>query len=256
MATMRKYVLPVIASTLLAGCGGRTQPAEDDDPRVAIERSIKAQGGEDRLARITAVRSKGRGAVVVDGEAVPMTLETVFQMPDKLRMVQQIKMQGRAAVVTQVLAGKRGWVSIDGEVQELEGGVLRSLQEECYAVRVETLVPLLREEGHSLSMLSDVEVGGRRVVGVRVSARGRGNIDLYFDRDSYLPVRTVRPMLGVDTQREVPSEVEYGDFRDDDGLKWPSRTAVHQRGRKVMEVVLTEFKRLDKVDPAEFSRPR
>jgi len=253
---MRKHILSLIALTLLAGGGGRTQPTEDDDPRVAIERAIKAQGGEDRLARITAGRWKGRGGVLVHGEVVPMTMESVFQMPDKLRMVQRITVQGSTVLVTQVVAGSRGWVSIDGDVQELEGDVLSSLREECYATHVETLVPLLREEGYTLSMLSDVEIGGKRVVGVRVAAKGHSNIDLYFDRDSYLPVRTVRPILKAETLTEIPSEVEYGDFRDADGLKWPSRQAIHQHGRKVMELVLTEFKRLDKVDPVEFARPR
>jgi len=252
---MRKYFLCAIALALLAGCGGRPGAADGEDPRAVIERAIKAAGGEDRLARVTAGRSKGRGTVAVGGQIVPMTVETVFQVPDKFRQVQQVEVRGGTVVVTQTVAGSKGWMSVQGEVQPLEGDLLRSFREECYASQVETLVPLLREGGYTLSMLSYVELGGRRVVGVRVAAAGHNDIDLYFDRDSYLPVRTDRPIVDADTLKEVASEVVYSDIRETDGLKWPGRMVVNQRGRKVMEVVITEFKRLDKVDPRVFARP-
>jgi hypothetical protein len=253
---MRKHFLSAIALALLAGCGGRPGAADGEDPRAVIERAIKAVGGEDRLARVTAGRSKARGTVTVEGQTIPMTLETVFQVPDKFRQVQQLEVRGATVGVTQVVAGGKGWVSVQGKVQELEGDLLRSLREECYAAQVEMLVPLLREGGYTLSMLSYVEVGGRRVVGVRVAAEGHNDIELYFDRDSYLPVRTVRPIIDADTLKEVTSEVVYDDIRDTDGLKWPGRMVVNQRGRKVMEVTITEFKRLDKVDPGVFARPK
>jgi hypothetical protein len=253
---MGRYVLTGVVVALAAGCGGRPEESAGDDARTVIEKAVKAQGGEEKLARLRAGRWKGRGAVTVNGQAVPMTVETVFQMPDRFKMVQQIEVQGRMIGVTQVVAGGTGWMSTQGTVQNLTGDMLEALKEEMYAANVEMLVPLLREPGYTLSTIGGTNVEGRPTVGVTVAANGHEDIELYFDRETAMPVKTLRPMLGVDTMKATPSMVFYSDVREFDGVKMPAKMEVYQGGKKVMAVKVTSLQRLDKIDPGEFVRPR
>src|SRR5438045_256076 len=94
VANMGRYVLPTFVLALAAGCGGRPSEAGGDDARAVIEKAIQAQGGEGKLSQLRAGRWQARGTVTTKGQTVPMTLATIFQMPDKFKMVQQLNVQG------------------------------------------------------------------------------------------------------------------------------------------------------------------
>jgi|SRR5215471_14751297 len=251
---MRRYVLPGMLLALVAGCSGRSGEADADDAKDVIKKAIKAQGGEDKITRFRAGRWKGRGTLTPKGQDLPLTLETVYQLPDKYKTVMHFEVQGKKIGVVQVLDGDKGWMSGQGKILDLEGDLLKAFREEFYAVNVEMLVPLLREKGYRLSKLKETEVDGKPAVGVNVAAKDHKDIELYFDKESFLPVKTVRPTLDVETMKEATAEVLYSDIKEFDGIKWPSRMVFNQDGKRLMEVEITEFKRLDKLDPREFAR--
>jgi hypothetical protein len=254
--TMGKHVLSATVLAFLVGCGGRPGVPDAGDPRAVIEKAIQAQGGEDKLSQFKAGRWTGRGTLTLRGQTLPLTLETVYQLPDKYKTVMRFEAQGTTVVATQAMEGGKGWMAAQGKTLELDGKLLQAFQEEFYSTNVELLVPLLREGGYTLAPLKEATVAGKPAVGVRVSAAGHKDIELYFDRDSYLPVKTVRPTIDVETMKDATAEVLYGDVKEYDGVKWPGRMVVNQDGKKLMEVVVTEFRRLDTIDPGEFARPR
>src|SRR2546421_176420 len=167
---MGKHVLPGIVLAVVVGCSGRSGVADADDPKTVIEKAIKAQGGEDKLAQFKAGRWKGQGTLTLKGQNLPLTLETVYQLPDKYKTVM--------------------------------------------------------------------------------------HIEVHFDKDSVLPVKTVRPSIDAETLKEITIEVIYSAIKEFDGIKWPTKMVVNQDGKKLMEVDITEFKKLDKLDSNEFARPK
>src|SRR5437868_218396 len=187
---MGKHVLPGIIMAVVVGCAGRSGVADADDAKTVIEKAIKAQGGEDKLAQFKAGRWKGQGTLTLKGQNLPLTLETVYQLPDKYKTVMHLEVQGKKIKVIQVLEGGKGWMSGEGKTLDLEAELLKAFKEESYAVKVEMLVPLLREKGYTLSKLEEIKVNGKPAVGVKVAAKDHKDIELYFDKDSVLPVKT------------------------------------------------------------------
>src|SRR5262245_60749549 len=231
---MRKPMLAGIVLALVAGCSGRSDVADTDDPQTVIEKAIKAQGGADRLAQFRAGRWKGQGTLTLRGQDLPLTLETVYQLPDKYKTEMRFSVQGKEVVVIQVLEGDKGWMSGEGKILDLKGELLKAFQEEFYSANVELLVPLLKEKDYSLSRLKETTVNGKPAVGVKVAAKGHKDIELYFDKKSHLPVKTVRPILDAETMKEATSEVIYSDFKEFDGIMAPTRMVVNQDGKKLM----------------------
>jgi hypothetical protein len=253
---MARNVFPAVVLALAVGCAGRSGVADTDDAKAIIEKAIKAQGGEDKLAPFKAGLWKGKGTFTIKGQTFPVTLETVYELPDNYKTNMQMEVPGGKVGGIQVLAGEQAWMSADGKTRDLEGSLFKALKEELYSANVELLVPLLKETGYTLSKLPDAKVDGRPAVGVKVTAKDHKDIELYFDKQSVLPVKTVRPSLDAETMKEVTFEVLYSAFKDFDGIKGPSRMVVLQDGKRLMELEVIDFKKLDKVDPEEFVRPK
>jgi hypothetical protein len=55
--------------------------------------------------------------------------------------------------------------------------------------------------------------------------------------------------------QEVTQETTYSDYKDMGGIKKAAKTIVKHDGEKLMEMQVTEFKVLDKVDPKTFEKP-
>jgi len=253
---MGRYRLLGIGLALVIGCTGQSDVSDTEGAKDIIKKAIKAQGGEDKLTQFRAGRWKGHGTLILKGQRLPLTLESVYQLPDKYKTTMQFEVQGNKIGVIQVLEGDKGWMSGQGRTLALEGDLLKAFKEEFYSVNVEMLVPLLREKGYTLSKLEEIKVDGKPAVGVKVAAKDHKDIELYFDKDSVLPVRTVRSTLDAETMQEATAEVIYSGIKEFDGLKWPTKMVVNQDGKKLMEVEITEFKKLDKIQPSEFARPK
>ena len=75
---------------------------------------------------------------------------------------------------------------------------------------------------------------------------------LYFDKQSGLLVREVR--YGKSPIGRVPTQIDYGDYRDVDGIKMPFRwTFAWLNGRDSIE--LKEVQTNIPIDEAKFGRP-
>jgi hypothetical protein len=253
---MRRIGVYAFVLALLVGCGGRSGVADSDDPEAIIAKAIAAQGGEDKIASCSGGSWHAKGTMTVNGQTLPVTLATLYERPDRYKTDMEFEVQGKKVRVLQGLDGDKGWMSSEGRTQDLQGDLLKAVKEELFAVNAEDLVPLLKDESHKLTKLSQIMVNGRPAVGVGVSAKGHRDVELYFDKDTALPAKTVRPTIDANTFKETTLEVIYSDIRDFDGLKSPGKLVVLQEGKRYMDLEITDHKRLDKIDPEEFARPK
>ena len=234
--------------------GGRAREAgADSEPRTLIRRAIKAHGG-DRLTRLRLVREQARGSLTVLGMKVPFTQETLLRTPNQFRVSQNWEARGKKVSVVQIFDGNKGWLTEAGVPRAADAGTLANWKELAHANRVATLTPLLAaDKGFELAPLGEIEVKGRKAVGVKVSYQGRRDVRLYFDRETGLLVqKSFQPRAGG---KETVQDEIYSDFKEVEGLKRPTRVSVLLGGvpQADVEIIATRFP--ERVDDKEFSKP-
>ncbi len=86
----------------------------------------------------------------------------------------------------------------------------------------------------------------------RMSTDGKPPIRLYLDKQTGLLVRLVR--FGETALGWLPTEIDYADYRDVDGVKVPYRwTLARPNGRFTIQV--NELKQNVPLDDAKFAKP-
>jgi hypothetical protein len=241
---------PALAFLLFTSAAARAQ----DTPRALIERAIKAHGGEEKLRRLRADKVKVKGVLVVGSREAPFTGETSVQLPSQFKNVLQITVDNRTFSLVQVLNGEQAHIVVDGQPQKLEPAALAEMRETLHLDRAIRLVPLLTDRLFDLTVLPETKVQGKPVQGIRVTAKGRKELRMYFDRATSLLVKTEHH-VGDKTGKEVRQEEYYSNFRELGGYLRPVKVVAFRAGTKVMEAVVTEVKYYERMDDAEFAKP-
>jgi hypothetical protein len=111
---------------------------------------------------------------------------------------------------------------------------------------------------HLTQMFSEMKTSGTEKIGdhetyVVVGQRdGKPPIRLYFDEQSGLLVRMLR--FGETALGRLPTQIDYADYRDADGVKIPYRwTLARPGGRFTIQV--SEVQQNVPVDDAKFVKP-
>jgi hypothetical protein len=172
-------VVLFLAAGLLSAGDAKSVDAE---MRGVVEKAIKAHGGADKLVKLKAVRRQFKGEADINGNTVKFTVETVSRLPDRVRV--KITFGGDNENILRVLAGDKGWQRVEGKTQELEKADLTDMRAASRQTYLCSLLPLLKDKAISLSPLGEVKVQGKAAVGVRASAKGQPDINLYFDKAS------------------------------------------------------------------------
>jgi hypothetical protein len=251
---MRNYLLSTIAIGLYL-LPAPLARAADDEPKALIEKAIKASGGEEKLAAIKALRIKSKGNVDVLGQTFAFTSNGVHQLAGQLKNEITIDIMGQQLTVLQVYDGKKGWFRLMDNTQELEGDTLKEMQAQAHSIRVNTLVPLLKDKAFTLAPLGEVKVNGKPALGVKVTAKDQRDIDLYFDKETGLVTKVSRQGFDTNTMKEVMHEMIFSDFKDFDGVKHATKIVMNNDGKKLLDLEVTEYKVVDKLDDSEFAKP-
>jgi hypothetical protein len=74
------------------------------------------------------------------------------------------------------------------------------------------VVPL-KDEGFKFALFGDVTVDGKDAVGVRVSCKGRPDINLFFDKGTGLAIKSERRAKDTRTNQEFTAESIYRDHK-------------------------------------------
>jgi hypothetical protein len=245
---MRKMWAVAAVAVLVAAAG----PARADDREVAValvEKAIKAHGGEDALGRTRTLSRSGTGTMTLFGNNSSFTEETLFALPDRIRITVDPKNGTR---VTLVLNGDKAWKVIGGAPLEMDKPGVEEIREEAYVLWLATLTPLLKDT-YTLSTLPDGSAEGEPVAGVKVVAKGHFDAKLYFSKRSHLLLKIERHA------REAGQQLEktyiFGDYKDVDGVQLPTRELQLLNGKKFIERTQATYKILRRADDAAFAKP-
>jgi hypothetical protein len=99
------------------------------------------------------------------------------------------------------------------------------------------------------------KVGDKPAAVLRVTGPDGKDFKLYFDQESGLPVRLVAKVIGF-TGYESEQDTSYAGYKDFGGIKKATKVDSKRDGEKFLEVEITDFKPIEKVDPKTFTEPK
>lgn len=227
--------------------------AADDDSRAIIDKAIKAHGGAEKLAKFTAAQTKSKGKIELAG-GIEFTSESAFQLPDKFKESIDLEVMGNKVKVATVYNGEKGWIVVGGETKEMDDKTLEASKEQAHFMQIMRMT-FLKDSKCEYSPLGEAKVNGNAAVGVKVTAKGHKDINLYFDKKTGLLAKVERQALDAMSGKEVAEERIIHDYQDIDGIKVVKKITVNRNGEKFMEVEIVEHKPLEKLDASEFAKP-
>src|SRR5262245_36540322 len=238
-------------------------------PESILDKYIQAVGGAQRLAGLTSFAGKGT-SVGFGGFGGGGDVEIVAKAPDKRSTIILFKQETGRGDQIRTYDGRTGWLrtplNVLGEFQ-LAGGDLDGARFDAQLsfpgqikqiltnlkTGPSTVITDLPAPDSQSSLQADVKLGGDHNVDV---VQGTGPRDLlvtlYFDQETGLLLRELR--YGKSPIGRVPTQIDYADYRDVNGIKLPFRiTYAWLDGRD--SIVLNEIQTNVAIDEAKFGRP-
>jgi photosynthetic reaction center cytochrome c subunit len=180
-----------------------------------IDRYIQALGGAAAINRVTS--REATGTTTLGGQSI--SIEILYQDPDKQVSIRRMP----AGDILTVFNGQEGWSVTPGRpVRDMHGADL-----EAARIEADLHFPLhIKQNFYELRVEYPEKIGDRETYVVSGIKQGQPPVKLYFDEQSGLLVRLVRytdSPLG-----RVPTQIDYDDYRDADGVQVPFRWTVSQ----------------------------
>ncbi len=222
---------------------------DKDDIKAILEKAIKAHGGEEKLTKEKAVTMKIKGKFYGMGEeGIDYTLD-VSITPTKKR----IDLEASGFKFLQVFNGEKGWKKFGDDVSDMDKDDIAEFKEQLYQDKVGTLVPLLKDKDFKLSSLGEAKIDKKPAVGIKVSSKDHRDIDLFFDKDTGLLVKTEATVK--DMGQEYKQESIMSDYKEFDGRKVPTKILINRDGKKFVDGETLEYKHHEKLEDNVFGKP-
>ena len=206
-----------------------------------LDKYIQGIGGVAAIDKISSRVMKGN--IEVGGKSFPIDIFT----KDPGERISLAHMPEGDSVTA--FNGHEGWLGMQGRpMREMHGGDLDGAAIDADLHLATHLKQMFTQsevrEGETIDAHATYEIVGQR--------EGKPPIELYFDRQSGLLLRLVR--YGETALGWLPTQIDYADYRDVDGVKIPYRwTLARPSGRFTIQIA--EVKQNVPVDDAKFVKP-
>lgn len=230
--------------------------AQDDESRALIREAVKAHGGRDALQKHKGAQLKYKGTVDTMGMTVKVEGEVFTNHPGRMKNVINVEVNNMNFQVQQGYDGKVLWLSVMGMNKDIDDQeALTEIQESFHAERVSGLFDLDNKE-FKFGSLGEMKIKNKDAVGVRVSKEGKRDVNLWFDKTSHMLVKSeYRGKDPFGQTGEVNQEKYYGDYKSVMGVQTPMRLEVHNDGKKLLELEITEVRYHERLDDTYFTKP-
>ena len=248
-------------SLLLAGLAlvgwSLSAQAQDDETRDLVLKAQKAHGGKALLVKYHGAQVKYKGDVDANGMQAKIEGEVFYNFPDRMKNVITVDINGMKIQIQQGYDGKALWLSVMGMNQELnDKDLIAEMKESMYCETVSGLSDI-DDKNYKFSPLGEMKIKGVDAVGVRVSKKDKRDVNLWFDKKNHLLVKS--EFRGKDPfgqgAGEANQEKYFSGYKAVMGIQSPVRMEVHNDGKKVVEMELSDMRYHEKLDDTHFTRP-
>jgi hypothetical protein len=244
--------VPFLSLFILTSVGWGARADDREAALGAITDAIRADGGEDRLARCRIMIRNARGTFFFFGKDVKFTTQLVLQFPDRLRDMIEVEQEGQKVRILRVVTPEGAWTSTGGAGAEMSKPEADELREEMYVLWLTTLVPL-RDAAFQLAVLPESKVDGRAATAINVSRAGHPDVKLHFDKQTKRLAKLERQAREVGLV--VNKEYLFSEPRDFEGITRATKQLELARGKKTTELSVTSFAFPGKVEEKTFAKP-
>ena len=205
----------------------------------------EAMGG-DKLALVNSVVSKANLTVTTAQGEMSLKTETTRKAGRSLQ-----KMVTPMGEIVQGFDGEKVWMKLGGKVQDAPAEGLAAAKEEAFR---ETIRLLNESASLTAQALGESKLGGKQVEGLLISdPAAKLQVKLLIDPATNL----VAGRMYTAALFGPPGEVEevYLDYKDVNGVKFPSHSVLSQNGAKRAELKIDDIVVNTNVPDSAFARP-
>ena len=210
-----------------------------DQPKDVLQKAIKAHGGEANLKKFPAVEPK-----------LPFTGSVAFSVPDKVRVEMTFEFEGKKANSVQIVNGRKVSQTENGEASKLSDATVAELRESGAIQELSLLYPLL-EAKYTLAAGKDATIDGKDCATIVVKSAALKETTLAFDKKSGHLTAMLRKGLNP-VQKVVDERTVFSEFKTIEGLVVPMKSVVSHDGRAFLEITVTEYKPMAKLNDKLF----
>ena len=221
--------------------GGGTAAPAAIGADVILDKYVQAIGGEDALHKITTRVEKGTLSGMGPGG---MPVEVFAKAPDARVTVVQTP---RGENVT-AYNGQTGWMSGFGPPRPITGGELDNEKRNADFYFAADIKQAFKQ----ISNARPDKVDDHDAYLLVARSPGKPPVRFYFDKDSGLLLREVRYVetpLGRN-----PSQVDYADYRDVDGVKIPFKWTIARPGGR-FTIQIDQVQQNVPIEESKFAEP-
>lgn len=246
-----RYALLAFGLVLAGPVAARADDAAD--ARAIVDKAVKAHGGAE-LLKFKAATVQMKGTVQVMGQGVEFDGAVATHGPTRQKLDIEVKIGGQKFRIVNVLNGDKGWTRLGDDTKELDKDQLAEAREQGHAGWVASLAPL-QDKGFTLATIGEVKVDDKPALGVKVSFKGRRDVDLYFDKQSGLLVKSETRVRDEESGQEVNEETFYTEYKDVQGTKQAMKFTIKRDGKLFLEGEATGYDLAEKLPDSVFDKP-
>ncbi len=205
-----------------------------------LDKYLAAIGGDAALQKVTSRVEKGK--IAANGQQLP--IEVYAKAPDK--RISIMHMPNGESVIA--FDGKQGWLSNVGHphmMSAAENDAARIDSDLYFPAHVKTLYK-------KFTVVPGEKIDGRDTYLVVGRNEGQPPLRLYFDQQSGLLLRLVR--YAETALGRMPTQIDYADYRDADGVKIPYRWTLARPGNR-FTIQVDQVQQNVPVEDAKFTPP-
>jgi hypothetical protein len=206
-----------------------------------LDKYLSAIGGTDALQKITSRVQKGT-LTAFGGQH--FAVDVYSKAPDK--RVSIMHLQGGDSVTG--FDGRQGWLSVPGRVHTMSAA-----ENDAARIDADLYFPAhLKALYQKFSVDSGEKIDGHDTYLVTGGTEGQPPLRLYLDKESGLLLRLVR--YAETPLGRNPTQIDYADYRDANGVKVPFRWALARPGNR-FTIQVEQQQQSVPVDDAKFAPP-
>jgi outer membrane lipoprotein-sorting protein len=205
-----------------------------------LDKYLSAIGGAAAWQKVTSRAEKGK----IDANGHQLPIEVFAKAPDK--RISSMHLPNGDSITA--FDGKQGWLSNAGHphmMSAAENDAARIDSDFYFASHVKTLF-------QKFSVVPGEKIDGHDTYLVFGRNEGQPPLRLYFDQQTGLLLRLVR--YAETALGRMPTQIDYSDYRDADGVKIPYRWTLARPGGR-FTIQIDQVQQNVPVDDAKFAAP-
>lgn len=247
---MRRFVYVTSTVCAVLAVSSLVRADADGASKEIVAKALKGLGDDAKVAKLKAATWKGKGIVHTGGNEVNFTGDWSVGGPSQLK----IDAKSDSFKLIRAVNGEKAWYIFNENAGEANEDQLAMIKQEAFVYWLSLVTPL-HAKGLTLKPIGESKVNNRPADGVTVSRKNRTDVSLFFDKENGL-------LLKVETQakdlqgNEFKQETFYSDYKLSDGIQRPSKVAIQKDGKPYIEMEISDFKALEKLDEKIFVQPK